>query len=454
VRLFGVAAILLCGAVAAAAAPSTPKVRLVSAAWNGSWADGYSHDGGVGVGGRYVVFTSGARNIVRSHKIGVFLRDVRRQKSRWLVRGDVFMAALTPDARKAIFCTPEPLARGDVKLPSEPWSRYGDVYVYDIRRRTLRWASIPRSGRSLRKPYPACGGWQGAFEGDFNYSAPAITPNGRFVVFGSKTAGIVPRDKNRAHDVFVRDLARRRTERVSVSSSGVEGNGDSHASIVPAISPNGRYVYFCSSSTNLAPPREGPLGGYFVRDRRTRTTRRFYFTKDGRRLLRQDCPAAVSAEGRYVAFTTQTPELVGDLENAQTQRASQLVVHDRGTGAYDVITRGIDGKGADHPIETVCLSADGRYVAFVTLASNITDGDHGEDADVFWFDRRSRKTIRVSLRADGTEPSGQTGNVLYSLSPDGHWATWGSIDPDVVLHEPRRPTGQETTDVFITGPLR
>jgi hypothetical protein len=438
---------LVCTLAAGAASSTSPRVRLISASWDGRWADGFSHEGAMSGSGRYVVFVSGAQNIVRSGGIGFFVRDVRRNKTKRFFGRTGTEVAATPDAQVVVFCTREPLARGDIFDPGKDPGLFDDVYVYNRRTRKVMRASVPAWDRARKRPDPACGG----YPPEINVSYPDLSGDGRFVVFSSKANNLVRRDTNGTYDVFVRDLVKQHTSRASVSSAGRQANDQN---LFPTITRDGRYVFFCSLATNLARPGHGPRGGGFVRDLKTGTTKAIVLRKNGRRLApASSCPIAYSDDGRFLAFTTWSPDLVGDLENAQADHDLQLVVQDRRTGAYDVITRGLDGKGADHSVLAARLSLNGRYIVFTTNATNLVPGDTNLVTDVFWFDRVRRTTTRVSVRADGAEAYSQNGSVLYSMSMDGRFVSWESPDPLIVPGEPRRPPGDDTTDVFITGPL-
>ena len=104
-----------------------------------------------------------------------------------------------------------------------------------------------------------------------------MTPDGRFVVFASSASNLVAGDTNGVGDVFVRDRRTGVTERVSVGPKGVEGNGDSNflgIATAPAISDDGRYVAFKSDASNLVKGDRNHLTDVFVRDRAAATTER------------------------------------------------------------------------------------------------------------------------------------------------------------------------------------
>jgi uncharacterized membrane protein len=135
----------------------------------------------------------------------------------------------------------------------------------------------------------------------------AVSADGRYVAFASAATNLVPGDTNRALDVFVRDRELDTTERVSVSSTGEQGN--SH-SFQPAISANGRYVAFASAATNLVAGDTNRDNDVFVRDLKLGTTERLSVSSGGREGDENSQAPAISADGRYVAFTSKASNLV------------------------------------------------------------------------------------------------------------------------------------------------
>ena len=109
-------------------------------------------------------------------------------------------------------------------------------------------------------------------EGNDQSRDPAISSDGRYVAFGSDASNLVPGDTNESRDVFVRDRKLGTTRRVSVSSTETQGNSVSFG--LPAISSDGRYVAFGSDASNLVPGDTNRSADVFVRDRKLGITRR------------------------------------------------------------------------------------------------------------------------------------------------------------------------------------
>src|SRR5262245_14744353 len=152
-------------------------------------------------------------------------------------------------------------------------------------------------------------------EGNAESELAAVSADGRFVAFASLASNLVPGDTNDASDVFVHDRLTGRTERVSVDDRGRQGDGASGLIGTgghPAISADGRFVAFPSFATNLVRgDTNGPaIADVFVRDRLLGTTERVSVSSTGAQ-ADADCDSpAISADGRFVAFTSRTTTFV------------------------------------------------------------------------------------------------------------------------------------------------
>ncbi|MBI4470036.1 MAG: PD40 domain-containing protein, partial [Acidobacteria bacterium] len=184
-------------------------------------------------------------------------------------------------------------------------------------------------------------------EGDARSDRPSISADGRFVAFESEATNLVPGDGNSAHDVFVRDRLTGVTERVSVSSTGTEAIGDQYFySVSASISADGRFVAFDSSATNLVPGDGNNAHDVFVRDRLTGVTERVSVSSTGTEAIGDPYDysgsASISADGRFVAFESDATNLVpGD-----TNKARDIFVRDRLTGVTERVSVSSTGTEA------------------------------------------------------------------------------------------------------------
>ncbi len=337
-------------------------------------------------------------------------------------------------------------------------------------------------------------------EGDDQSLGPALSADGRFVAFHSRASNLVFGDTN-GHtfggaDVFVHDRVTGETTRVSVASDGSEGDGSSYEA---TISADGRFVAFESNVTNFAPGDtngEPPFfGEIFVHDRLSGVTEQVAvgaaapaLSAHGRyvafaiwndalefdgttvhsvyvhdRLTGVTEPVsgsevdldhlsilALSADGRFVAFQSSAGYLVpGD-----TNDLRDVFVHDRLTKVIGVrrelegierVSVASDGSAGDDRSSDTALSADGRFVAFHSHASNLVFGDTNVAGDVFVHDRLTGVTERVSVSSDGSEGNGTS--TIPALSADGRLVAFASQADNLV---PGDTNGEE--DIFVRGP--
>lgn len=273
---------------------------------------------------------------------------------------------------------------------------------------------------------------------------PSISGNGRYIAFRSDAPNLVAGDTNGVRDAFVRDLVTGVTTRVSVDGSGAQGNGHTHS---PSISDDGRYVAFGSKSSNLVAGDTNGSTDVFVHDTVTGATTRVSVDSAGAQGNGLSDQPAISADGRHVAFTSDAPNLVvGD-----TNATNDVFVHDTTTG---VTTRAsVDSAGAEgmsgYWSEHAAISADGRHVAFYSLADLAPDGSN-PNPDVFVRDTVAMTTTLVSVDSDGDPLSGS--NQRPSVSMDGRYIAFHqrrAWEPDRVY---LRDTVAATTTLLSIAP--
>jgi Tol biopolymer transport system component len=261
------------------------------------------------------------------------------------------------------------------------------------------------------------------------YSWLAVSSEGRYVAFYSSSSNLVPMDTNGVWDVFVRDRRSSVTELVSVSSAGVQGNGPSDTSLCHgvglSITPDGRYIAFESRATNLVPGDINGKRDVFVRDCLTNTTQRVSVDSngvesDGESFLPGRC--SISADGRYVAFASFATNLVpGD-----SNRMWDVFVRDVQNGTTERVNVGWNGAESDlvSGFFGTSISSDGRFVAFASNSTNLVPGDTNNVADVFVRDRRLGLTERVSVWTGGGEATDDSKSP--SISADGRYVAFES----------------------------
>lgn len=243
-------------------------------------------------------------------------------------------------------------------------------------------------------------------------AAPAISADGRYVAFASWATDLVPGDTNGWVDIFVRDLTSGATERVSVSSAGAQAGGPS---LDATISADGRYVAFWSMAGNLVPPFTA--NGVFVHDRSAGTTVRASLDNEGFPTLGEF--PSISADGRYVAFWTG---------RVLSPDRFEIGVRDLVSGQTSVV-RADSMNFPSGPGSGPVLSADGRYVAFPSQSPNLVTNRTFGWGDVFVNDRLTGLTELVSVSPSGK--GSRNGAGRPSISADGRYVAFsGTTDLD------------------------
>lgn len=425
----GVTLTLSCAALAgsAGAQSSGPATTIVSRSGNDS-----SEGCDVAGEGRAVAFTSAASDLVpgdTNRMWDVFVASV----------GEIERVSVTSREKQSEVSTSGPSISDDgtrVAFKSRssrltgPARRPGQHFVRDT-----------AAGSTGRVMVAADGGRPDRG----STGAPEISGDGRVVAFHSSAGNLTPRrDRDGNSDVFVRMLDRDTTERASVARDG--GRPDL-ATLRPVISTDGRFVAFTSAATNLVRDDDNREFDVFRHDRNTGRTIRVSVASDGTEATYPSFGPALSADGRrYVAFETGAA-LVSEDKNG----VYDVYVHDVLTGVTELVSRGASGPGVAES-HSATMSDDGRYVAFVSPASNLVAGDTNSNhpgydgIDVFVRDRVEEETTRVSVGDEGQEANDDSRGA--AISPDGNWVCWSSYASNLV---PGDDNARE--DVFLRGPL-
>jgi Tol biopolymer transport system component len=249
------------------------------------------------------------------------------------------------------------------------------------------------------------------------FTRVALSDNGQVAAFNSRATNLVAGDTNSSDDTFVRDRRTGVTERVSVSSTGEQGTASSIG--WPSISADGRYVAFASYASNLVPGDTNNAFDVFLRDRVAGTTKRVSVSAAGVQGNFGSVSPSISADGSYIAFRSYASNLV----SGDTGGFVDVFVVNRQTGAIErvnVSSAGVQANSdTDYPgITSPQLSADGRFVAFESQASNLVAGDGNGVSDVFVRDRQSGTTTRVSVDTAGGDPNGPSTSAVISGDGD------------------------------------
>jgi Tol biopolymer transport system component len=423
----------------AGVAVTTTRVSVNSAGASGNPCSGCSSNLPISISatGRFVAFSDNAPSLVegdRNFRYDVFVRDrVRGETTRVSVSSagaegndDAgFFPSISANGRFVAFLSlASNLVRGDT-------NHRADVFVHDRKRGKTTRVGVSSTGEEAN---------------DGSIWLPAISDNGRFVAFFSRSTNLVPNDHNGTADFFVRDLKRGETTRVSVSSAGVEQNrgpGAEELGIVPAISANGRFVAFFSASTNLVPNDHNGTDDIFVRDRKRGETTRVSVSSTGEEANGSSLfYPSISANGRFVAFTSYASNLVAGDENG----AEDVFVRDRKRGVTTRIRESDVHRGLYSGIPSI--SDNGRFVAFESPASDLVKGDRNEAVDVFLRDRKRGRTTLLSVSSEGTQGNSDSSFPAISAH-NGRFVAFSSSASNLVAGD-----RFNTFDTFVRGPLR
>lgn len=362
-----------------------------------------SHDG------RYVGFYSTHNTLVpddTNDNWDVFVHDrltgrIRRVSvSSTGEQGDLasFNAALSADGRLVAFTsTAGNLVPGDTNLSP-------DVFLHDTRTGSTTRVSVGSQGQQANDTR------SGAFVAEAGSHLVSMSSNGRYVLFRSLADNLVPGDTNEAADFFLRDLRAKTTERISVSSAGVQANADSRQPLGMTqwvVSDDGRFVFFNSDASNLVAGDTNGAEDLFVRDRSRGVTRRVSVSSTGAEAnsgVGEQDPVTVyrnvglnlfvdpvngtqtsfsaTPDGRYVVFSSAATNLVpGD-----TNGVIDVFLHHLPSGTTTLVSVASTGEQGDGASNAPVLSADGGFVAFQSAAGNLVPDDGNGQEDIFTYE--------------------------------------------------------------------
>jgi alpha-tubulin suppressor-like RCC1 family protein len=265
----------------------------------------------------------------------------------------------------------------------------------------------------------------------------SASDDGRYITFYSNATNILPDDINSTKDVFFYDTQTGEMEMISIASDGTQGNGDSTE---PSMSADGRYVAFASNSTNLDPVATN--GGYhvYVRDRQTDVTELISYGTGGVDLDpgTEAYGPSMSADGRYVTFSSNSTNLDPNADNGQYQ----IYLYDRQTGTTELVSKDNLGVQGDGLSDYSAISDDGTIITYYSESTNLADGDTNGVRDVFVYDTNAGTTIRVSVDDLGNEGDGDSD--YPSISGNGRYVVFGSASTNLVADDTNA-----SEDVFV-----
>lgn len=464
--------LMLTTALPAAAYPRPGTVEMISRSPDGAPGNNTSQGASMSGDGRYVVFHSYATNIVEgSRGLSVYLRDRETGEVTDLVpdaSGSQHSPTISEDGRYVTF-----LAYGSNLDPTVAMTE-SLTLAYRLDRHTgvFRLASRSVDGGvpdasvqnlsmtpdgsmiafSSRAGNLIAGGTNGELhayatridtgetflasqssdkvQGNAHAFYPAVSANGRYVVFWGKSNNLVAEDSNAQDDIFLHDIQTGRTEIASLAWNGAQSNNDS---VRPVISADGRYVAFSSYATNLTPVQDTanrfPYDVY-VRDRATRTTERVSVSAAGIVGDASSFVPTMSSDGRYILFTSGA----SNLDDGPVPQDRDVFMHDRALHRTERLSVADNGAAGDGPSTSGVITDDGRLTAFASRSSTIHPQADGAEMNIYVRDRGPElglQAVAARLDGDAVRVDGHTvfsGRLLTRAAPTQLWLQDSGIE--------------------------
>jgi Tol biopolymer transport system component len=267
--------------------------------------------------------------------------------------------------------------------------------------------------------------------------SPSVSDDGRFVTFVSSSPSNVSGDTNGFNDVFVRDMWSGTTALVSSFDGLTLGDANAYAT---KISGDGRFVTFYSYAKNMVAGtlESDASADVFLKDLLTGAMTKISSTVNGLAGDGNSFMEDISADGRFVAFRSLATNMVGN----DTNGVSDIFLRDTILETTIRVSVSTGGAQASGDANAASVSGNGRYVAFGALATNLVAGDTNGASDVFLRDTVAATTTRLSLASDGTQANGNS--YLNDISSDGRYVVFHSDASNLVANDTNG-----VTDVFL-----
>lgn len=400
-------------------------------------ANGKSNWPAISSDGRYVAFVSKSTNFIPAPSpqlIQIYLRDRDTPSATYLISADSnnpnlegnatsYSPSISGDGRYVAF------ASAANNLVSGDLNNQVDIFVRDRVNNTTTRVSVDTAGNESN---------------DASYFTD-ISADGRYVVFHSGASNLVPGDTNSASDVFLHDQDTGTTSRISINTAGLEGNFKSEA---PSISADGNYITFISHATNLDPldPTQNLLDGddIYLHNRMTGQTTLVSVNTAGAKGNGRSYWPSISGDGQYVTFYSSATNLVTN----DTNGLQDIFLRDLQssiTSRISVSTLGLESMGGDSYEPTI--SANGRYIAFRSQATNLVSNDTNNTDDVFVHNQELNQTTRVSVDSLGAEAvvtAFGPGSFEAAISDNGLFIAFSSIATNLVSNDTNN-----VQDIFV-----
>ena len=372
-----------------------------------------AHDG-VSADGRLVVFESYATNLVPADGNGlrdVFVRDrllgtTTRVSEAWSggdATGESLYPSISEDGRWIAFSSDAP------DLVDDDTNAAQDVFVFDRQSGLVSRVSM---------------GWDGS-EGNGDSRTPSISGDGRLVAFRSGATNIVPGSMTVSKSIYVCD---RQTGDNELVSERWDGSQESGGSYYPYIAANGRHVAFISNSTDLVSFDDNGVNDSFIRDLDLGVTTMIGVNMDGEAGNSNTGGFGISADGRYAGILSNATDLLPPGEDSNA--VQDAFIRDFDLGVTERLSVSSSGDQANDDSGPITLDGTGRYAAFQSDATNLVDGDSNVATDIFGHDRVTGITTLLTITAAGAQSNDNS--VDPTLSADGCFVVFKSVATNLV----------------------
>jgi len=419
--------------------------RRITMGYDGLQSNGQSwYAPKISADGNYVTFTSSASNLVpndTNNMADVFIFDVQAN--------NLSRASIAADGSQANKGSDSPSISADGRFIS--FTSYADnlvrgslagkgIYVFD---RNYENRLFTLSNQVMNSDFQS--NIQESYETNRKIVAEdildyqVVSADGRYIAFCSSSNRFVENDTNDSMDVFVYDLHSKEIELVSASPNGTLGNGDSNS---PAISADGRFIAFSSSADNLVIDDTNGLRDVFVKDRISGYVWRVSAAANGEQANGVSNNPTISANGRYIAFESAASNLVAN----DTNDVFDIFVFDMVTGKTERVSLSSSAEQANLGSVNSSISANGRFVAFASWAGNLVKNDTNDAWDIFVHDLLNGHTYRVSVASSGVQANKDSclDSHCVSISSDGRYIAFESLATNLVENDTNK-----SKDVFV-----
>jgi len=393
------------------------RTQLVSTLADGSQGTGYSREPSISQDGRYVCFETVSRLVAEdTNRVqDVYVKDMLTGEVKLCSRnsngvvGNRFsgMAQISADGSVVAF-----MSTATNLIPNNPEGLWY-FYVHDLASRETALVSVNSQGERDNR---------GANCNCMVYKFPCVSTDGRYVAFHSIGSNLVENDNNETFDIFRHDRLTGQTVRVTVSHDGGDPDG---FSFIRNMSPDGRFIVYQSTATNLVPDDSNQTRDIFIRDMDLELTERCSIAHDGSEANDASDSPDVTPDGRYVAFASLATNLV----IPDTNDDWDVFLRDRLLQTTERISIKTDGSQPNGYGRHPSISEDGRWITFHSDATNHLAGMPVRERRVMLRDRLTRETVYVAIGLDG--PANER-SLDGFISDDGKWVVFDSYASNLV----------------------